>query len=867
MKEQTENKSSSTQFLKTDGGKTKSNAIEVPSISLPKGGGAIKGIDEKFSVNAVNGTSSFSIPLPFSPARGASPSLSLSYNSGSGNGIFGLGWNLSLPSIKRKTDKGLPQYIDEIDSDTFLFSEAEDLIPEFEKDSDGNFIINLNGDYKIYERDFPNTVDKTHTIRFYKPRTEGLFARIERWTAVSDPEKGKIKWRIITKDNVTTLFGWTDQAIIADPKNPLRIFEWLPEFVFDDKGNCSHYIYKKEDDAGFDGSLLHNRNRIKDGRITYTNIFIEKVFYGNKTPYKKFGDVYPAVSDYLFSTVFDYGTLLDTDLVDKVNVWDFRADAFSDYKAGFEIRTTRLCKRVLLFHHFTEVNEYDGLVRSVNFEYDPNIEEDFTFLKSISSYGYIKKDDGTYSPKNLPPMVFEYQAHDWNKEVKAISPDDVIHAPIGIDEQQYQFTDLFNEGLAGILTEQANGWYYKHNLGDGKFERAKLVTPKPSFVGLGGQLQLSDLDADGGKQLVSFGTEPKGYFELDDDNEWQGFRSFQYLPNIDLGDDNTRMLDLNGDGKPEVLITGENVFTWYESAGREGYSDVHKTTKPFDDEEGPHIVFANSTQSIFLADMSGDGMTDIVRITNSGICYWPNLGYGKFGNKVAMDNAPLFDHPDSFKTSFLRLADIDGSGTTDIIYLGKNKFTCWMNLSGNGFSTTPFEIDSFPEINSASKITVTDLLGNGVACIVWSSPLSKDANAPLKYIDLMNSKKPHIMVSYKNNMGKEVSLEYTPSTKFYLEDKLAGKNWVTKLHFPVHCISKTETRDKISGYRFVSSYKYHHGYYDHAEREFRGFGMVEQIDSEDFENWIKGEASNIVDSELHQEPVVSKSWHHTGAVL
>ncbi|MDP2176456.1 MAG: SpvB/TcaC N-terminal domain-containing protein [Bacteroidota bacterium] len=80
MKEQSQSKSSSS-FLITDGGKTKSNAIEVPSISLPKGGGAIKGIDEKFFVNAVNGTSSFSIPLPFSKARGATPELSLSYSS------------------------------------------------------------------------------------------------------------------------------------------------------------------------------------------------------------------------------------------------------------------------------------------------------------------------------------------------------------------------------------------------------------------------------------------------------------------------------------------------------------------------------------------------------------------------------------------------------------------------------------------------------------------------------------------------------------------------------------------------------------------------------------------------------------------
>jgi len=59
----------SNDLLSTDLGKSESNAISVPSIELPTGGGAIKGIDEKFSVNAVNGTASLSIPLPFSPAR------------------------------------------------------------------------------------------------------------------------------------------------------------------------------------------------------------------------------------------------------------------------------------------------------------------------------------------------------------------------------------------------------------------------------------------------------------------------------------------------------------------------------------------------------------------------------------------------------------------------------------------------------------------------------------------------------------------------------------------------------------------------------------------------------------------------------
>ena len=112
----------------------------------------------------------------------------------------------------------------------------------------------------------------------------------------------------------------------------------------------------------------------------------------------------------------------------------FRKDAFSEYKAGFEIRTTRLCKRVLLFHYFTELPGGSALVKSLNFEYDTTTEADFTFLKSITAFGYIKKPDGTYSYKNLPPIEFEYQKHDWNKDIKTIASEDLVHAPAGLDE-------------------------------------------------------------------------------------------------------------------------------------------------------------------------------------------------------------------------------------------------------------------------------------------------------------------------------------------------------------------------------------------------------------------------------------------------
>src|SRR6266702_576447 len=106
------------------------SSISVPSLSLPKGGGAIKGIGEKFAANPVTGTGSLTVPIYTTPGRSRfGPQLSLSYDSGAGNGPFGFGWSLALPSITRKTDKGLPRYLDAEESDTFILSGAEDLVP------------------------------------------------------------------------------------------------------------------------------------------------------------------------------------------------------------------------------------------------------------------------------------------------------------------------------------------------------------------------------------------------------------------------------------------------------------------------------------------------------------------------------------------------------------------------------------------------------------------------------------------------------------------------------------------------------------------------------------------------------------------
>src|SRR3990172_2698182 len=271
--------------------------ISPPAISLPKGGGAIRGIGEKFAANPVTGTGSMTVPIATSPGRsGFGPQLSLSYDSGAGNGPFGLGWNLSLPSITRKTDKGLPQYFDSLESDVFILSGAEDLVPVLAEES-GHWTP-LSSQRELF--------GQSYRIDAYRPRIEGLFARIERWTNTRDASD--VFWRSISKDNITTWYGKTAESRIADPLNPAAIFTWLICESHDDKGNIISYIYKPEDSQRSSASRLHERNRSASSRSA--NRYIKRILYGNRMPY--FPDLSaanptPPPNDWLFELVFDYG--------------------------------------------------------------------------------------------------------------------------------------------------------------------------------------------------------------------------------------------------------------------------------------------------------------------------------------------------------------------------------------------------------------------------------------------------------------------------------------------------------------------------------------------------------------------------------
>lgn len=855
---------------------------QSPSINLPKGGGAIRGIGEKFAANPTIGTGSMTVPIACSPGRaGFGPQLALTYDSGAGNGVFGLGWRLQLPGITRKTDQGLPCYNDADEADVFVLSGAEDLVPVLERE---------NGNWRRQLLPTRSVGGIGYRIQRYLPRIEASFARIERWTNPTDATD--VFWRSISPDNITTWYGRTDESRICDPAHPERIFSWLICATYDDKGNAISYGYKRENDRHVDRTRASEHNR-----EVAANRYLKRIRYGNHDPYlptlreHEPWPPLPGDDKWFFELVFDYGDH-DDDAPVALDTpeWPVRPDPSSAYRSGFEIRTYRRCRRTLMFHHFADDPDVgaDCLVRSTDFDYVPTDTTDRSSLSKlvgVTQRGYQRSGPG-YRSRSLPPMAFAYTEAVVASEVRELSAASLENLPAGLDNVAYRWVDLDGDGLPGVLAEQGSAWFYKPNLSpvnvlshngethvEAAFGPAQLMTQKPA-VTLASGAQFLDLAGDGKPDVVQFAA-PAGFYERNADAGWESFVAFHDLPNRDMRDRNLRFIDLDGDGLADVLITETDALTWYPSLGERGFAPDRRVTPPLDEYGRPALVFADAEQSIHLADMSGDGLADLVRIRRCGVCYWPNLGYGRFGAMVNMDG-PVgpdgsathlsLDHAEQFDQHRIRLADIDGSGTTDLIYIGDEGVVVYFNQSGNGWAA-PVTLPALPPGAAPVDIDVVDLLGNGTACLVWSSPLPGDVRRPLRYIDLMGDK-PHLLNRISNNLGAETEIAYAPSTKFCLQDKLSGKPWATTLPFPVHVVERITLRDRWRNTTFTSSFSYHHGYFDGVEREFRGFGRIEQVDTEDYGTFAALNAHSpyiTADQGLHQPPVKTVSWHHTGA--
>ena len=429
---------------------TNKSGISEQIITSPKGGGALSGIGEKFSPDLFTGTGNFTVPIALPPGRnGFQPELNLVYSTGNGNGPFGLGWSLSVPGVSRQTSKGIPRYrdyaADLAQRDTFVLSGAEDLVP----------------------------VAEGAGWARYRPRTEGLFARITHYFG-----DGMSYWKVESKEGLTSYYGtepadrlvdvngdWQDPAAISDPAEASHIFAWKLSKTVDPFGNRILYTYRR------------------DARSTDVRHWDQ--LYLADIKYVEYSDPLEAtatgVESFLIRVAFDYGE-------------DERLDPFSVYRSGFEIRTAWICRQIRVE---TRPNRVDRaqfyrldtsspdlpdriLARTYDFTYRNDAPNGVSLLRQIQVTGHDESQ--LLAEKRiqaLPPLVFGYTAFDpTGRDFFPLTGELPAHSLASPD---LELADLFGNGLPDIV--QMNGAVrYWRNRGNGCFDLPRTMTYAPGWT-------------------------------------------------------------------------------------------------------------------------------------------------------------------------------------------------------------------------------------------------------------------------------------------------------------------------------------------------------------------------------------------------
>jgi hypothetical protein len=837
--------------------------FKIDAPSLPKGGGAIQSIGKGSSGTGPTGAATLSLALPISkaPNRDMVPALGLGYSSDVGNSLFGIGWRMTTHAITLRTTKGVPRYDG---SDQVVGPDGDVWMPE--KGDDGKIIFRLVSEYNNAKE-----LGEHRVVRYW-PRVEGAFDLIEHWTKTADlevpqdpeepvdPTKNPAGfWLIHGADGSLHCYGKTDASRRADPNDKTRthVGVWMIDESLNLRGEHVVYEYQAEAEEPVEPQFRDYRAQRYLRRVLYGNAVASIDLYSWKVNGWK--DV-----QWHFHLLFDYGER-SADLTqvplygppyNQIGDWQVRSDPFWNYAYGFELGTRRLCRQVLMFHQFVEeLGAEPVLVQRLLLEYRQS-----PLGYNHLTAAHIQAYDNQGQMESRPPMEFVYNPFELDpaREGYTEFPD----MPGLNDGQRYQLVDLYGEGMPGVLFGSDKAWYYREPLradtgGDnvryGDWAQLPYIPVADSSKPV--RQSLSDLNGDGKLDWVIASPGMSGFFTLNPDRTWSNFVAYDAFP-TEFFHPMAQLADLVGDGLSDLALIGPRSVRLYANRREAGFATG--TDVPHDADSLPSLSHAQ-TELVAFSDVLGSGQQHLIRIRHNEVKCWPNLGHGRFGKGFVLCALP-FDYG-QFDASRVQLADLDGSGAVDLIYLESDHFRVFMNNSGNGFDLTSVDIPwpAGVRYDRLCQVSIADLQGLGCSSLILTVPHMEPRHWRYDFV----AAKPYLVNATYNNMGTATGVTYRSSAQYWLDEKL---KLTTPLYTPpcylpfaMHLVSQQTQLDEITGNRLTQCFTYRKGYYDSDEREFRGFGLLLQTDTEA----SAAERANLG----FTAPILSKTWFHTGKAV
>jgi hypothetical protein len=256
----------------------------------------------------------------------------------------------------------------------------------------------------------------------------------------------------------------------------------------------------------------------------------------------------------------DYGSQQDPlFLVTVTFAYEDRPDSFSDYRAGFEIRTTKRCASILIATHADQ----DRTVRRYDFDYGNSGPNDLSLLKRIEVVGF---DDSGAEARELPPLELGYtEFHPEDRKRRSFFPLRGEIPMTSLGNRAIELLDLFGDGLPSFLELDGAARYWR-NLGEGKFASARAMQEAPAGLALADAgVQIIDANGDGRSDLLVNRESLAGYFPMRFDGGWDrhSMRRYAVAPTFSFNDPEVRVIDLTGDGVTDAIRSGSRMEYYF----------------------------------------------------------------------------------------------------------------------------------------------------------------------------------------------------------------------------------------------------------------------------------------------------------------